>query len=381
LAGTLATKPITVGLEADPGVPTRLAHELAAALPPLLSHKVSGNVDWRVQVRSDELILDDQGRIPIERRARERMPAEGWDIMVCLTDLPRRNGTQPILADIRVTDGMAVASVPAIGWIRLRPHARDTVVHIIGLIAREKLGTGPTTRAHHHVRRRPTERISPVRQVPSTGSTVHLALSGLRGRARLLCGMVRDNRPWRLVPSLSKAIAAAVATAMFEIFYPTIWLMADALPPLRLGLICLVAILAMVVWLIADNQLWEHNRSAREEAILYNLATVITLFLGVACMYLVLFTVIWLAANVVISAQYLSLVLQHPSTAANYLNLVWLASSVGIVAGAVGSSLESRQAVLRATYSRREQERRRVRRHEARQGEEATAGPRSEPSS
>jgi hypothetical protein len=41
----------------------------------------------------------------------------------------------------------------------------------------------------------------------------------------------------------------------------------------------------------------------------------------------------------------------------DYAKLVWLAFSVGIVAGALGSSLESEEAIRKATYSKREQER------------------------
>jgi hypothetical protein len=48
---------------------------------------------------------------------------------------------------------------------------------------------------------------------------------------------------------------------------------------------------------------------------------------------------------------------------------VWLTSSVGIVAGALGSSLESEEAVRRATYSARERDRRALYRAEAEQGD------------
>jgi hypothetical protein len=45
----------------------------------------------------------------------------------------------------------------------------------------------------------------------------HLALVRLRGRLRLITEMVRDNRPWRLVPHLSTATAAATATGAYAI--------------------------------------------------------------------------------------------------------------------------------------------------------------------
>jgi hypothetical protein len=46
-----------------------------------------------------------------------------------------------------------------------------------------------------------------------------------------------------------------------------------------------------------------------------------------------------------------------PVGVGSYLNLVWLGSSVGIVAGALGSSLEDEETVRKATYRRRERER------------------------
>ncbi|MFD0489691.1 DUF2267 domain-containing protein [Saccharopolyspora spinosporotrichia] len=292
---------VVIGLEADPGPPTALAGQVAQRLPDMLARQVSDETTWEIKVSTDELTLDGDGRIPIEQRARERMPAEGWDVIVCLTDLPRRNGTQPVVADIRAEEGVALASLPAIGWARLLPHLANVLVHIIGMVVREKYGLSghrPLAPSHHHVARRATERISPVRQVPSSDVDVQLTLSGVRGRARLLCGMARDNRPWRLVPSLSKAIAAAMATAAFGIFYPTMWSMADALSTARLALISFVAISAMVTWLVIDNGLWERgrDRNTREEAFLYNVATLLTLFIGVACMYIVLFALTWLAS-------------------------------------------------------------------------------------
>ncbi|WP_244180132.1 hypothetical protein [Amycolatopsis pretoriensis] len=153
---------------------------------------------------------------------------------------------------------------------------------------------------------------------------------GVRGRLRLLAGMIRDNRPWRLVPNLAGAR--------------------------RLAGITVLAIVVMAGWLMVHNHLWDSpsGHLDRRKALLYNVSTALTLSIGVACMYAILFA---LASIVLVEGTYFGQVLGHPAGPASYLKLVWLATSVGIVAGAMGSSLEDEERVRRATYSRRERER------------------------
>jgi hypothetical protein len=171
--------------------------------------------------------------------------------------------------------------------------------------------------------------------------------------------MVRDNRPWRLVPHLASATAAAAATAAFGIVYSSIWSMADALSLWRLVLIMVVAIVAIAGWLLAYNHLWDppggHHTPA--EAVLYNAATVLTLLLGVACMYGILYLLASGLAALVIDAGYLRSQIGHRAGIATYATLAWFATSMGVGAGALGSTLDSEEAVRKAAYSRRERER------------------------
>lgn len=366
-SSAVGDRQVVVGLVADPGLPTEIAQRLCRTLPYVLSDRVSDKVAWDVRATSEELTLDADDRIPLETKAREKVPAEGWDFVVCLTDLPRMDGARPIAADVNLAASAALVSLPAIGWMRLRANMQDTIVHLVGVMAggtlkREEVSVN----GRHRVRRRPTEKVSPVRQLPSPDKNidVHLILTGVRGRVRLLFGMLRDNRPWRLVPSLSRAIAAAIAIASFGIFYPIIWNMADSLSLLRLVTINVFAVAMMVAWLVLFNRLWERPHM-REKVVLYNVSTMVTVVIGVVCMYVVLYVVTLLGAVAVISTSYLQSQLGHPVGAVDYITLVWLSSSLGTVAGALGSSLEAKEAVHRATYSRREQERRnRARRRE-----------------
>jgi hypothetical protein len=142
-------------------------------------------------------------------------------------------------------------------------------------------------------------------------------------------------------------------------FYSGLWPMAVMLHPWRLVLISALAIAAMVAWFICYNRLWDRPSSHRErgEAVLFNASTVLTLAIGVAVMYGLLYLVIMLAALSVIDSRYLQSQVGRPAGLSDYARIVWLSCSMGIIAGALGSSFDSEEAVRRAAYSRREQDR------------------------
>lgn len=370
--GSGDVRTVVVGLVADPGLCTTIAGRLADELPEVLSWRLNGRVSWEIRVVSEAVPLDANGDVPLIEYARGKIPEQGWDLMVCLTDLPRREGTRPIIAEASAAYGAAQISLPALGWLRLRQNVRDTLVHLIGEM------TGEASRpdrvvgdARRPFPRRPTELVSPVRRMPSIqrGIDVYLGLVGARGKLRLLLGMVRTNRPWRLVPGLSRATATAAAGGAFGIFFTNVWSLADAMSFQRLALINVFVVAAMVIWLIVYNSLWERpaGQLARKLATVYNSATVLTLAVGVVCMYVVLFGIILLGAVAVISDGYLQAVLGHPVGLVDYASLVWLSSSMGTLAGALGSGLENEDAVRRAAYSRREQQRHAIRRDQEKQ--------------
>jgi hypothetical protein len=346
---------VRVGMLVDPGAPTDLAAALVPVLPDVLAAQVDDTTEWVVSTETREIPLDDQGLVPLESLAQEHRAEQEWDVMIVVTDLPRRVGTRPVAAILTTRARSGMVSLPGLGALAVRRRARQAVVDLVrALTGRESGSEGG----------RPPgiPRFSPLRYMSGEeDADAHLALVGLRGRLRLLAGMVRDNRPWRLVPHLSSATAAAAATGAYAIVTTSFWSMAASLSPLRLLLISLVAILAMTVWLISYNHLWDRtdDRDARAKAVLYNAATAITIIIGVTCMYVLLYLVGLLAALALIDPGYFSSQLQRPASPGAYLKLVWLASSVGIVAGALGSSLESEEAVRRATYGRRELERQR----------------------
>jgi hypothetical protein len=352
-----AADEVVVGLLADPG----LASDLVARVAPDLAHALAdttGRPQWRVETARGPVGLDSEGLLPMLRHGATLRERHGWDVVVLVTDLPRRAGTQPLVSDYGADDGVGLVSLPALGCVALRRRLRQAVVDLVadGLLARRGADpvTGPGPRRHPLT--------APVARIASAeeGIDAHLALQGTRGTVRLLGGLVRANRPWRLVPSLSPALTAASAGAAFGVFYSNIWDLAVALSPARLGVIAVLALVAMSVWLIVDNGLWERPaaRVHREEASLFNAATAATIGLGVACMGLLLVGLTTVAAAVVIPQHLLPSAGGGLADVAVYLRLGVLAGAMGIVAGALGSGLTSPEAVRHAAYSTREQQRR-----------------------
>ncbi|MEV0074187.1 MULTISPECIES: hypothetical protein [unclassified Amycolatopsis] len=344
---------VVVGVLADEGPPEQVITTIADDLPGVFAARVSGRTRWRVEHRVEQLPLDADGGIPMRTLSQRQRQDRGWDLVVLVTDLLRRAGTKPVVAGVDVEHAVAMISFPALGAVMVRHRARALLIRVVRQLVSRRLGIDGD-RARRGAVARAREALAPTQRVSGghRSAETHLALVGLRGQVRLLAGMVRDNRPWRLVPHLAGATAAA-GTAAYGIITSSFWKLADALSPLRLTAITVVTVLVMTVWLVVYNHMWDRPSEAaeRRKAVMYNVSTATTLAVGVACMYAILFVLALLAAAVLLDSGYLAQTLGHPDGVGSYLNLVWLCSSVGIVAGALGSSPEDKETVRSATYS------------------------------
>jgi hypothetical protein len=348
---------VVLGLLADPDLPAELAERLAGELPELLAERLDDQVSWQIRVGCERFDLADEERIMAV--ARESRAREGWDLVVCLTDLPRRIGLRPIVAEASLTDGVALASLPALGARQLYQRVREMVIGLVEELDRERLALPQA--GHERPSTRRPRFVASIRRVDAadTDVDVRFVLPGIRGQARLLAGMVRANRPWRLITGLSGALAAALAAGAFAVVTSDLWRLADSLGPLRLSVATVFSIGAMVAWLVIDHELWERpgGRVARDRARLFNAATLLTVVLGVGCLYVALLVATLAAAWFLVTGELLGQTLQHPVGWPEYLTIAWLASSIATVGGALGSGLESDQSVRAAAYGYRQVER------------------------
>lgn len=343
---------VVIGLLADPDLPAEIAYELAADLPELLSERIDDGTSWAVSTRRQALAAGT--RAELCEAARERMREEGWDLAISLTDLPLGEGGRPVAVDANVEDGIGVVSLPALGPAQPRGRAREAIVGLVGHLVR----SARDKPAHAGVAEAPE---SPAPAEARSGSEhaagdVRFVASRARRNARLLADMVRADRPWRLLLGLSRVLSAAAATAAIALMNVTVWQVGDALGPLRLCLVTVGSVGAMVAWLIVAHGLWERSSTSalRDQVRLFNAATVLTLTLGVLCMYLVVFVVDVLVAEVFIDGDLLRSKLRHSIGLGDYLTLAWVVTAAATIGGALGSGLESTEAVRHAAYGRRD---------------------------
>lgn len=322
--------PIHIGLMADPAKPTELARTIRDLQPPGGRH-----LDvWDIDVVSEPFTVGCEDVDTALARLRDQARKRHWDLVIGLTELPLRDDDgRYLLVDTDPKQRTAVLSLPALGGLRMHSRTRQAVRELVsGLV-------DPTSRDDHRV-----------------------LLPGRTGRWRLLFGMVLANRPWMLVPGLKSALVAALTTGAIATINSTVWLLASSLSSWRLAVATITSIALVVGWLVIDGELWErpdHDSSeARERSRLYNTSTLVTLTVGVVICYLALYVLNLLWALFVLDPAVMGSFLRVPLDFGDLFVIAWFVASAATVGGALGSGLESDEAIRAAAYSKREEERR-----------------------
>lgn len=333
---------------ADPGLANTIAHRVAQDL----GHRLSVQTDqpWAVEAVKEALPVGPDGVINLADYAPGLLNQHGWDYVVYLTDLPVFHDRHPTLCKTVAQARGALIVLPALGALRLRAQVVELVITLLPTLSGATEGIDPTAVA------RDIRHKNMVQQIDSVSPQI--VLRGPLSQLRMLTGMVRGNQPFRLPGAMSGFITAGAATGAFGIFYSSIWSLADALHPLRLLLITAIVVALLTGWLIVRNGLW--NKQPVTQARLDNVATVITVGVGVTLTYLILFLGLLALSAVVVDSGFLAAQLEQPAHVLNYLDLSWLAASLGTLAGALGSNFDSDEAIRKATYSLRWHERRKM---------------------
>lgn len=333
-----------LGVVVAPGLAQEVTARIAAELLEDLRERYD-SVGWRTELEVDRLVVPPAQLTEILAAGRRKLLDRDWDLGVVVTDLPLKVGGRPVSRHLSPTHRLAVLSLPALGAIHLRPRLRHALVQLVGELAGpdagerwegsvlRELATGTVDRPH---------RLG-LLYIPAV----------LAGRLRLLLGMIRANRPWRFAARLYGALVAALAVGAYSVVSSDVWRLAAAMGWWRLALMCAASVAGTALAVVWAHGLWERapDLRVREQVVLFNVTTSLTVAIGIASLYLALFLLIFAGAELIVPPTVFSSALGHGVGTSDYLALAWFAASFATVAGGLGAGLESREAVREAAYT------------------------------
>jgi uncharacterized membrane protein len=351
---------LRIGLVAAPGaassqtagIADQLRAHLDAAFP---------SVRWAPEVLTEHaLVIPPAGVAELVEALRQELLNHDWAICVGVTDLPLYIDGRPIVSHVSVTHGVGIVSLPALGVLQLPRRLREEIVEVIAELVCEESGRtlartddGGMSECGARARRVLEELAR--HDGPNQPLTPLFVIRVAARHVRLLLGMLRANRPWRLAAHLHRSLFGAFAVSAYVLVSPDVWRIAESLEPLRLVLLAAAATIGTVISLIAGHRLWERVGSpeSRPQVVLFNLATTLTVVGGVLVLYIAQFAFLLAAALVLLKPDVLARALGHAAHIADYVKLAWLAASLATTGGALGAALESDDAVREAAYAYR----------------------------
>lgn len=368
---------ITIGLIPAPGFPAEVASQLQHELTSGLANDIDHDVTWQIEMTIDPLTGAAEYIDEVMQKATVLKQAYGWDYAICLTDLPIFANGHLVTADASVKNGVAQISLPSFGAMPSRSRIHTSMIQMVGELYYRSSPDDAFVNASLNQKRllHKNGKITNIykrqfalgdvqRIYPSPNARdidIRFILkSQILGWSRVVSGMTFANRPWKALFSFKQALALAFSTGAYISFFSTPWQLSLHYTLPRFILLALISMIGMVVWVILSHNLWEKpNGSDRRLSRLYNYTTVITLSTIVLTYYLILFAAFSMALFLFVPPHLFEgwTGLDREPSILDYLQLVWFVTSLGTIAGAIGTGLQHEDKIREITYSYRQKHR------------------------
>lgn len=403
---------IKLGLIPSPDLPAKLTSTFVDDLPKFLSSRVDDSVTWKPYNISDPLIGSAEYMNQLMNKAVDLKHKNKWDYVICLTDLPQFMDRHVIMADVDTTNKVALVSIPSFGSFPMKRRIKWAISKILNDMHHmdkintsriyrkstkdrplfyplqritlrhddtEQSETEPVTEADHNqhtikhkhqpqdtpnkkdidtTQNEATSKDQETQEETTESDIRYIIKSKLFGYLCILAGMTFANRPWTALISFKKVLMLAFGTGIYITLFPTPWELSTIYSIPRFILLMFVAISGMVTWMVFAHNLWEKPTQKGDIRLrkLYNYTTLTTLSLIMLINYIVLYCLFFAAIAIFVPPGLFEAAtnLNHDPSIKHYFLLTWLITSLGTLAGSIGTASEREEDIRRITYSYRQ---------------------------
>lgn len=377
-----------IGLVPSPDLATQITQKLVDTLPTYLSEMVDDTVEWQPELIIDPVVGSAEYINQLMDKLTFLKHEYNWDYVICITDLPHFMNKHVVLADVTISQQIGLVSIPAFGFFPIKTRTKQMIANILNDFQSEEQTKNNHTPTYSFIKRynvakeTKDKRIldkqtndEQAREKKQTNDDLgdedytqedtmeksdvrYIVQSKLLGQIRLLAGMTFANRPWNTLISFKKIIVFALGTGIYITVFPTPWELSTLYTLPRFIILMLVTILGMVIWMIFAHQLWEKQTAKGDPRLrkLYNYTTVTSLTGVMFANYIILFCLFLATIAVFVPSGLFEIgaELDDPPTIQHYLRLTWLITSLGTIAGSIGTTSENEKNIRLATYSYRQ---------------------------
>lgn len=343
---------ITIGLIPSPGLPTKLIKKISDSVMQNISNNLDADVDWRYEIKTDPLISSAEYIKDVFTKSAQLKEENNWDYVVGITDLPYIYSKHVIVSELDIHKNIAFLSLPSLGFLNLKKKLSHILFQQIEVLH----NNSPNKSASEYKNEKYYTPI--ILKEDDYIDIRYIYKSRLIGWLSLVFGMTTINEPWSVVTNFKTFVSLAFATGTYIAIFTGPWELSLEYEWWRFILLTILSMTGMIFWLIYAHQLWEKPSSTTDKKyrFLYNTTTFLTLLLITIVNYFFVFILLSFSISMFVPPS-----LFNDWTGAepeinifNFLNLVWFTTSLGILAGALGTTAEDEEKVRGVTYSYRQ---------------------------
>lgn len=348
---------ITVGLIPAPGMARTLIEKVIEDLPEYAEEFISTDCTFKFEIEISPLASSSEYINETIHRMVKRKEKNDWDYVIGVTDLPSLSEKKVVVSEFDSQKSVSLLSLPALGFFFLKRKLKRMVTHHLEYLYEYNKNSFSFKSTELST---PTvmniSREMPIESNESTNR--YIIKSYIIGWLKIILGMTYINEPWSIVTNFKTLVSLAFATGTYIAIFSTPWELSIDYQPWRLIALTLFSATGMVIWLMYAHKLWEKSstKTAVHYRWLYNLTTFMTLLFVSVTNYGILFILLTISVSMFVPPEIFNewTRADEDFTIMNYINLIWFTTSLGILAGALGSTAESEDKIRSVTYSYRQ---------------------------